>query len=173
MTVTKSTSLSTTILALLNGQFGGSIMVLPLLALQAGWLPILFLVFLTVLVNWYSCNLVLLHLGPEKDVGRVVTNHFPNSKIPINAYNSAAALGLLTACMVYFKLIVIQIQGLFLEGQHSNLTALLSGIVIVGWLLITKRCDVDTHISGYGFFSIVAYFIFLLWAALSAPSATK
>ena len=63
MTVEKSTNLVTTVLALLNAQFGGSIMVLPLLALQVGWLPLVAIVLLTVLANWYSCHLILLHLG--------------------------------------------------------------------------------------------------------------
>jgi len=64
---------------------------------------------------------------------------------------------------------VIQIEGLFLAGEHSSWNAILNGILMVGWLLLTKRCDVDTHISGYGFFSIAAYFVFLLWAALTSP----
>jgi hydrogenase-4 membrane subunit HyfE len=82
----------------------------------------------------------------------------------------AAACGLLTACMVYFKLVVIQVEGLLLEGEHQWWNAVLNGVVMLGWLLMTKRCDVDTQISGYGFFSIAAYFLFLLWAALTAPA---
>lgn len=63
MTVAKGTSLCTTVLALLNAQFGGSIMVLPILALQVGVVPLLVIVLLTVIANWYSCHIILLHLG--------------------------------------------------------------------------------------------------------------
>jgi hypothetical protein len=63
MTIAKSTSLPTTVLALLNGMFGGSIMILPLLSLKIGWLYISLIILTTALINWYSCHLVLLHLG--------------------------------------------------------------------------------------------------------------
>ena len=116
MTVSKSTGLVTTILALLNAQFGGSIMVLPLLALEVGWLPLLLLVLLTVVANWYSCHLILQHLGQENDAGAVINNHFKNSPLIILLYHLSSAGGLLTACMVYFKLIVIQVEQLILSG---------------------------------------------------------
>ena len=170
MTVSKPTNLITTLLALLNGQFGGSIMVLPILALQVGWIPILIIVFITVVINWYSCHLVLLHLGNENAVGKVVTHHFKNNNLAIKVYNLATALGLLTACMVYFKLITIQIEGLFLNNEHSNANVLINGFLIILWLISTKCWDIDTHVSGYGFFSIAAFFVFLLWAWVSSPS---
>jgi len=114
MTVAKNTNLLTTVLALLNAQFGGSIMVLPLLALQVGWFPLVLIVLLTVLANWYSCHLILLHLGSEDDAGAVISNHFRKSPLVILVYHLTSAGGLLTACMVYFKLIVIQVEELFL-----------------------------------------------------------
>ena len=172
MTVSKPTNLATTILALLNGQFGGSIMVLPLLALKVGWGYLFLIVLATVLVNWYSCSLVLLHLGNETDVGKVVSNHFKDNKLAIRLYNVSTALGLLTACVVYFKLIVIQVEGLMLAGEHSEVNAVVNGLLILGWLVVTKCWDVDTHISGYGFFSILAYFVFLGWAYLTNEGAT-
>jgi hypothetical protein len=162
----------TTVLALLNAQFGGSIMVLPLLALRVGWLPMLLIVLATVVANWYSCHLVLLHLGDEQDVGKVVSNHF-SSRLPIRAYNLAAALGLLTACMVYFKLVVIQVEGLLLGGEHTPANALANGGLLLVWLVATKCWDIDTHISGYGFFSIVSFFLFLLWATLASPPGSS
>jgi hypothetical protein len=63
MTISKPTGITTTILALLNGMFGGSIMVLPILALQVGWFYLALIIIMTTIVNWYSCHLVLLHLG--------------------------------------------------------------------------------------------------------------
>ena len=63
MTITKPTNLATTVLALLNGMFGGSIMVLPILALKIGWFYLCLIIVATVIVNWYSCHIVLLHLG--------------------------------------------------------------------------------------------------------------
>jgi len=114
MTISKPTGLTTTVLALLNGMFGGSIMVLPILALQVGWFYLSLIVITTVIINWYSCHLVLMHLGNERDVGSVIINHFKKNKLVITAYNMTTTLGLLTALVVYFKLIVIQIEGLFL-----------------------------------------------------------
>ena len=49
------------------------------------------------------------------------------------------------------------------------LNPVLNGLFVFIWLLATKCYDIDTHVSGYGFLSIAAYFIFLLWAFLSSP----
>lgn len=170
MTIAKSTNLATTVLALLNGMFGGSIMILPLLALKVGWFYLCLIVLVTVVVNWYSCHIVLMHLGNEKDIGMVISNHFKKSKFMITAYNLTTTLGLLTALTVYFKLILIQIEGLLFDGIRYELNSIINGIVLGVWCLLTKIWDIDTHISGYGFFSIAAYFVFLLWVALSAPA---
>lgn len=108
MTVSKPTNLPTTVFSLLNSMFGCSIMVLPLLSLTLSWPLLLPIVIVTVLANWYSCQLVIEHLGPWTDVGDLVRCHF-HSSFPKKLYDFAAALGLLTASTVYFKLIVLQI----------------------------------------------------------------
>jgi hypothetical protein len=106
-------------------------------------------------------------------VGSVILNHFKKNKVVINAYNITTTLGLVTALVVYFKLIVIQIEGLLWGGDHSQISCIVNGVVLAVWCILTKIWDMDTHISGYGFFSIVAYFVFLMWVAVSAPASQK
>lgn len=50
-------------LGLLNGMIGGTILVLPLLGMETGYLLIPCITILFGLMSFYTCYLVVLHLG--------------------------------------------------------------------------------------------------------------
>ena len=60
-----------------------------------------------------------------------------------------------------------------MDGARYELNSIINGVFLALWCFLTKILDIDTHISGYGFFSIAAYFVFLLWVALSASTGTS
>lgn len=55
-------------LGLLNGMVGGTVLVLPLLGLETGYLliPVVSLVY--GLISWYTCYLLIIHLGQSNNI---------------------------------------------------------------------------------------------------------
>lgn len=76
----KEMNFATTVVALVNGMIGGSILVLPLVALEGGWLYSLLVILFTGVFSWYSCHLSVIHLGDQKDLDHALLRHFNGSK---------------------------------------------------------------------------------------------
>lgn len=51
------------ILCIVNGMIGGLILLLPVMALESGWLLTLIVVLITGFISYYSCHLCLMHTG--------------------------------------------------------------------------------------------------------------
>ena len=67
------------IIAMVNGMIGGVILVLPLLALEAGTLVTFFVILVTGMFSFYSCYLCVLHLGNHQDLDKALLQHFNQS----------------------------------------------------------------------------------------------
>lgn len=52
-----------TVLSIVNGMIGGLILLLPVMALEAGWLLTLIALFSIGFISYYSCFLCVLHTG--------------------------------------------------------------------------------------------------------------
>jgi hypothetical protein len=58
----------TTVLGLLNGMIGGTILILPLIGLRTGFIYIFFVVLLIGSLSAYTAYLIILHLGKAKNI---------------------------------------------------------------------------------------------------------
>jgi amino acid permease len=65
-----------TVIGLTNGMIGGVILVLPLLALETGWLLILPVTIFSGFVSYYTCSLCLRHMKNYKDLDVAILHHF-------------------------------------------------------------------------------------------------
>jgi amino acid permease len=98
----KNMSFGTTVVALVNGMIGGSILVLPLVALQAGWLEAILVILITGIFSYYSCYLSILHLGDQKDLDCALLRHFNGSKIIKIFYDFCVWSSILLLLTLYF-----------------------------------------------------------------------
>jgi amino acid permease len=57
-----STTAPLTVVALMNAMIGGTILILPLLFLHAGFIPAMIATLITGIVNYYSCYICHQHL---------------------------------------------------------------------------------------------------------------
>lgn len=65
-----------TTVALVNGMIGGIILVMPIMALQSGYIMIAPIVFISGFFSFYSSMLCVRHLRNYKDLDEAVLKHF-------------------------------------------------------------------------------------------------
>ena len=166
----KQLGVATTVVALVNGMIGGSILVLPLVALEAGWISSIFIIFVTGFFSYYSCYLSMAHLGDQEDLDSALLRHFNGSKCLKTFYDFCVWAGVTLLLNLYFDLIVIQWEGLAPPYHFTVVNPVINALVLVGWCLCLKFFDFGAHVMGYGVVSIVAYLLFLVWVVADAPS---
>jgi len=98
----KSMSFFTTVVALVNGMIGGSILVLPIVAEQGGWVETLLIIFATGVFSYYSCYLSLIHLGDQTDLDHTLLRHFNGSKFLKVFYDFCVWSGITLLLILYF-----------------------------------------------------------------------
>ena len=94
------------VIGMVNGMIGGVILVLPLLALDAGTVSTFIVVFLSGIFSYYSCQLCVRHLGNCPDLDEAILHHFDHSKFMKIFYDIIVFLNLSFLLILYFDLIV-------------------------------------------------------------------
>lgn len=96
-------------MGLLNGMVGGTILVLPLIGLQTGYIliPIVSLIFGS--ISFYTCYLILTHLGEAPTLKDSVKEHFNNRKGFLVFYDLVLGGSFIGILINYFKLILNQL----------------------------------------------------------------
>lgn len=157
-----------TVIGLLNGMIGGSILVLPLQGVIVGYGGTLIITVFIALISAYTAFLLLKHLGKAKTINQSIESHFNGDKRYSKIYNIFIGLSFWPWCTAYFHLLVLQLKGLF--GIDS--WALPLGIFFILFLLtiMLKKYDLGEKVLAYGIVSILSYIIFLTWAQDSTPS---
>lgn len=90
------------VVGMVNGMIGGVILVLPLLALQAGYLLSTLVILVSGLCSWYSCRLCVGHLGGYGDLDQAIMGHFGQSKALRVFYDAIVFLNLFLLLILYF-----------------------------------------------------------------------
>ena len=91
-----------TILGMVNGMIGGLILILPVYALQAGWVITLIVIFITCVFSFYSCYLCIIHMGDQKDLDYAILRHFNGAKWAKIAYDLCVWCNLILLALLYF-----------------------------------------------------------------------
>jgi amino acid permease len=74
-------NLPMTILAIINGMIGGSILVLPIVSMDGGYILTLIIILFVGIFSFYSCYISIIHLGDQHDLDQTLLRHFNGSKI--------------------------------------------------------------------------------------------
>ena len=159
-----------TVVAIVNGMIGGSILVLPLTALAAGYGYTLIIVLITGFFSFYSCYLGVIHLGDQKDLDTALLRHFNGSKFLKIFYDFCVFMGVMMLLILYFDLIVIQWEGLVPPYTITYTNVFVNAAVILIWCVVLKFFEFGAHMMGYGVASIIGYLLFLIWVIATKPS---
>ena len=101
----------TAFFGLLNGMIGGTILVLPLLGLNSGYLGIPAVSIFYGMIACYTCQLIIQHLGKCTNIREAILEHFHNKHYVTVIYNLVIGGSLLGFIVNYFMLIIVQIEG--------------------------------------------------------------
>lgn len=101
-----------TVLGFLNGMIGGTVLLLPLLGVKSGYLGSSLISMLVGMAQFYSCYLLVLHIGHSNSLKASVLAHFGNDYRYVKICSFMLWFGFVPLFFIYFRLIVLQFVGL-------------------------------------------------------------
>jgi amino acid permease len=113
------------ICGLLNGMIGGTILLLPIIGLNTGYLMSVIISIFVGVCSYYTGNLTVVHLGTAKDMKECILQHFDGKYGYMIVYSFVVWIGQIPLLILYYNLICIQLEGLFGES---------------GWISIVVGC---------------------------------
>jgi hypothetical protein len=146
---------------MVNGMIGGLILVLPLLALSAGWALTLIVIFVTGFFSLYSCYLCLLHMGDQPDLDYAILRHFNGDRGVKIFYDICVWLNLILIDFLYFILITAQWNGLV--NSETFIIPVVNFFILLGLVFVLKYFEFGASLMAYGIISIIVYLLFLIW----------
>lgn len=146
---------------------GGTILVLPLLGRNTGYMMIPIICIPLGCLSGYCTYLISTHMGRAQTLRQSIREHFHNNKSFLVIYNVIVSCGNYGLLLSYFLLTIKQIEGFV---SPSPLIAIISIISLFFLTLIMRKLDIGDKLLAYGLISIIGYVIFLTWAQFTAPS---
>ena len=101
-----------TVLGFLNGMIGGTVLLLPLLGMKSGYLGSSLICLIVGMAQFYSCYLLVLHIGSSNSLKDTVLSHFGNDYRFVRLYSFMFWFYFIPLFFIYFRLIVLQFIGL-------------------------------------------------------------
>lgn len=96
-------------MALLNGMLGGTILVLPLIGINTGYLIIPLITIYFGSLSGYTTYLLVIHIGHSKTLKSAVTEHFHGKRRYSAIYSVVLAISIIALLISYFQLLIKQI----------------------------------------------------------------
>ncbi len=141
-----------TVIAMTNGMIGGIILVMPILALETGYLLILPMTLMQGFFSYYSCLLCLKHLRNHRDLDESILHHFENRIGYKIFYDLLIASSLTILLILYFDLICEQWEGM---TAGSIWIAVANALLLPLLVYVMKTFDFGASLLGYGILSII------------------
>jgi len=145
---------------------GGLILILPVLALDAGYVLTLIVIFVTGIFSFYSCYLCVIHMGDQPDLDYAILRHFNGNRVVKIIYDLCVWSNLILIDMLYFELIILQWNGLV--RSDSLIIPLVNALILFGLVFVLKYFEFGASIMAYGIISIIVYLLFLIWVIITA-----
>lgn len=148
---------------MVNGMIGGLILILPVLALNAGYLLSFIVILLTGLFSYYSCYLCVIHMGDQPDLDFAILRHFNGNKAMKVFYDLCVWSNLMLIDMLYFELIMMQWEGLVYHEEYPIFNPVSNAVALFGLVFVLKYFEFGASVMAYGIISIATYLLFLIW----------
>ena len=116
---------------LLNYMIGGTVLILPILAMKSGYVNTILICLSMGYISYYTAILIVAHLGKSKDIKSSILAHFSNETIYLKVYSILIWLSFIPTFIVYFQLIVNQISGLIGQKDWISYAAIAFLIVLI------------------------------------------
>lgn len=159
-----------TIFGLLNGMIGSTILILPLIGIETGYITTLIVCLSTGGVCYYTGNLIVVHLGKAKNIKESILHHFDQNYYYMMAYAFIIWCSEIPILAMYFNLICLQIEGLI--GHYDWISSVVFLGLFIGTIVVLYF-DYGEETMGIGVLSIVAAIVFISWSHFTAPAGEK
>lgn len=154
------------VLGLLNTLLGSTILVPLHIALECGWLTSLTSCLVVGAICTYTARLMILHSSNSSSVEESIISHLGHHQLLHQIYNVLNWANYLPYCIIYFRLICLQLVGVMGPYPHiGEMTALL----LLALLYAIRYYQVKEEIIGYGVLGVGSILVFLLWAQFTTP----
>lgn len=127
-----------TVVGMVNGMIGGLILILPVLALNAGYILSFIVILLTGLFSYYSCYLCVTHMGDQPDLDFAILRHFNGNKAIKVFYDLCVWSSLILIDMLYFELIMMQWEGLVFHEEYPIFNPVSNAIALFALVFVLK-----------------------------------
>ena len=104
--------------SMINYIVGSGILVMPVLAIDAGYVVIPIVVFFFGMMTGYTAVIWAMHQNSSKSIREMLDRHFANPKPLFIFYNIAVSFSLSACVVIYFSLLNRQISSLFPFLDH-------------------------------------------------------
>lgn len=162
---------TTVVIGLLNGMIGGTIPVMPLMGLEAGYMTSILTCTTMGLISYFTAYLIILHLGKGRNIKDCVMAHFNHDYRYMIGYSFFIWFSFVPIFMIYFRLVCLQIEGLM--GYHVNWLGPAVAIGLIILIIIIRVSHIGEETLAFGAISFIFYFILLIWTHFSAPKGEK
>jgi len=156
-----------TLVGLLNAMIGGTMLIVPILALTAGSVEQLLFSLVLGLVTAYTAYLLVSHLGVAKNIKHLILGHFAEDLRVTSVYNMMIWLSFTSAMIVYFNLFCVQVEALL--GGTQFLPEVLA-LVLILWTAFLRETDLSEIVLASGIASIIGFFAFLAFMSLRSET---
>jgi amino acid permease len=157
-----------TVIGLVNGMIGGLILILPVLALNAGYILSFMVILLTGIFSLYSCYLCVIHMGDQPDLDYAILRHFNGKRGVKVFYDLCVWSNLILIDMLYFELIMMQWDGLVPDEKFPIFNPIINAVVLFALVFVLKYVELGASVMAYGIISIVSYLLFLIWVVATS-----
>ena len=148
---------------MVNGMIGGLILILPVLALNAGYILSFIIILLTGVFSYYSCYLCVIHMGDQPDLDFAILRHFNGNKAVKIFYDLCVWSNLMLIDMLYFELIMMQWEGLVFHEEYPIFNPVSNAIALFALVFVLKYFEFGASVMAYGIISIATYLLLLIW----------
>ena len=148
-----------------------TLLVLPVMAMTAGYLTTAFLAILFGALTYYTARLLVVHIGEEKVPHMFILHHFDKDYRYLIFLNFIVWVGYIPIFIIFLKIIVINVEGIL--GYHSAWIAPIVALALIAAIIIVRIFIWGENTLASGIITIVIYLMFLTWAQFTAPSGPK
>jgi amino acid permease len=152
------------VLGMVNGMIGGLILILPVYALNAGYVLSLIVILFTCAFSYFSCYLCVIHMGDQPDLDYAIFRHFNGNRVVKIFYDLCVWSNLLLIDMLYIELITIQWAGLVHDTAIPDwVNPTVNVVILLVLVFVLKYFEFGASVMAYGIVSIISYLLFLIW----------
>lgn len=144
---------------------------IPPMALNAGYITSLLVDLLIGFISYYTASLILVHLGRGRNIKESLLAHFDGNYNYMTGYGFVNWLSFLPLIIIIFNFICLEVQGLI--GYPSPWVGPIAAVFFVFLIVLLRVKHFAEEVMALGIIGIVVFILFMIWAWATAPPGPK